>query len=214
MALRETLLCLCSFAVVTLSAAQDGLSSNCNSQDEPFDRLSADLKMIVESGKMPPDWSLERTATLLLHMRNLTGILRYRLRECVGAEPKQCPEAEVPENGGLACVTFANRRYCKPMCNHGYDFGFLRRSRPFDECSHQTSYKWNSQYVGGNKLAVCNEAPVQVGGASTAYFAKDQDCLAVRSSSEFTNTILEDFKNEIKKDNIEGEPQGACLICG
>lgn len=40
--------------------------------------------------------------------------------------------------------------------SQGYDFAFLRRSRIFDECSSQTGYKWNTQYVGGNKLAVCN----------------------------------------------------------
>ena len=38
----------------------------------------------------------------------------------------------------------------------GADFVFIRRSGLFDECSEQTGFKWNSQYVGGNKLAVCN----------------------------------------------------------
>ena len=38
--------------------------------------------------------------------------------DCQGAEPKKCPEADVPENGGLVCVTVDNKRYCKPMCNH------------------------------------------------------------------------------------------------
>lgn len=39
--------------------------------------------------------------------------------------------------------------------SQGYDFAFLRRSRPYEECSEQTGFKWQSQYVGGNALAVC-----------------------------------------------------------
>lgn len=42
------------------------------------------------------------------------------------------------------------------ILSQGYDFGFMRRSRLFEECSDHTSFKWQSQYVGGNKLAVCN----------------------------------------------------------
>lgn len=38
----------------------------------------------------------------------------------------------------------------------GYDFGFLRISRLYEECSDATSYTWTTQYVGGNKLAICN----------------------------------------------------------
>lgn len=38
----------------------------------------------------------------------------------------------------------------------GYDFAFMRRSHVYDECKNQTRHKWNTQYVGGNKLAVCN----------------------------------------------------------
>lgn len=40
--------------------------------------------------------------------------------------------------------------------SQGYDFNFLRRSRLFEECSEQTGHKWVTQYVGGNKLAMCN----------------------------------------------------------
>lgn len=38
----------------------------------------------------------------------------------------------------------------------GFDFAFLRLSRVYDECSERTKYKWDSQYIGGNTLAVCN----------------------------------------------------------
>lgn len=40
--------------------------------------------------------------------------------------------------------------------SQGFDFAFLRRSRLYDECSERTKFKWDSQYVGGNTLAVCN----------------------------------------------------------
>lgn len=40
------------------------------------------------------------------------------LTDCQGAQPEECPQANVPKNGGLACVTVANRRYCKPLCNY------------------------------------------------------------------------------------------------
>lgn len=38
----------------------------------------------------------------------------------------------------------------------GFDFAFIRRSRLYDVCSEQTKYKWDSQYIGGRTLAVCN----------------------------------------------------------
>ena len=38
--------------------------------------------------------------------------------DCQGARPRECPAPEVPENGGLVCVTVNSTRYCKPFCNH------------------------------------------------------------------------------------------------
>ncbi|XP_053189659.1 uncharacterized protein si:ch1073-126c3.2 [Scomber japonicus] len=221
MALKETLIWLCSLAVLFFSAAShETVLQDCSSKAQLLDRLSADLKVVVECGEIPPsDWSPQRTASLLLSMRNLTETLhKHQLNECRGAEPEQCPEAEVPDNGGLACVTVADKqrntttRYCKPLCNHGFDFGFLRRSRLYDECGAQTRFKWNTQYVGGNKLAVCNETPIQISGAETAYFPKD--CMTSKESSEPVNTIESDFIAELKKEGIEGEMKSFCLVCG
>ncbi|XP_038588312.1 uncharacterized protein LOC119913069 [Micropterus salmoides] len=159
--------------------------------------------------------SAQQTAALLFSTRDLSDALhKHQLKECQDAEPKECPVAEVPENGGLACLTVANKRYCKPMCNHGYDFGFIRRSRLYDECSQQTGHKWDTQYVGGNKLAVCNKESIQVSGAQTAYFPKDQDCLTTKSSSQLQNSTMEVFTNELKNQGIQGEPEYACLVCG
>uniref|UniRef100_A0A8C2Z1Y9 Si:ch1073-126c3.2 n=1 Tax=Cyclopterus lumpus TaxID=8103 RepID=A0A8C2Z1Y9_CYCLU len=129
--------------------------------------------------------------------------------DCHGANPKQCPEAEVPDNGGLACVTVANRRYCKPLCEHGYDFAFLRRSRPYEECSAQTRFQWQTQYVGGNKLAVCH-----VSGVKTAYFPKDQDCLTTKTSNGLQSGVIVDLTAELMAAGVHGAPQSACLVCG
>lgn len=38
----------------------------------------------------------------------------------------------------------------------GYDFNFMRRSRLFEECSAATQHKWTTQYIGGNRLAICS----------------------------------------------------------
>ena len=35
----------------------------------------------------------------------------------LGHQTSKCPDPIVPDNGGLACVTVNNSRYCKPMCN-------------------------------------------------------------------------------------------------
>ncbi|XP_035519788.1 uncharacterized protein si:ch1073-126c3.2 isoform X2 [Morone saxatilis] len=173
-----------------------------------------DLQVAAECGENL-QLSAEQTAVLLLSLRNLTDYLhKHQLKECQGAEPKECPEPEVPQNGGLACVTVAKKRYCKPLCNNGYDFGFIRRSRLYDECSNHTGNKWKSQYIGGNKLAVCNEASIQVSGAKTAYFPEDRDCLTTKSSSQLWGTIIEVFTTELKNQGVQGEPQYACLVCG
>ncbi|XP_030604328.1 uncharacterized protein LOC115793458 [Archocentrus centrarchus] len=216
MALTAALTWLCSLAVFYSCAAQETLSQDCSSQNERWERLSADLKAAVMCGENPPSsWSAQRTAALESYMRNLMDTLhKHQLKDCQGSEPIKCKEAEVPENGGLACVTVANKRYCKPMCNYGYDFGFMRRSRVFDECSEQTGYQWQSQYVGGNNLAVCNKASVQVSGATTAYFPKDRDCLTTKSSLQLQNHTLETFTAELKNQGIQGEAGHDCLVCG
>ncbi|KAI3363483.1 hypothetical protein L3Q82_012094, partial [Scortum barcoo] len=171
-------------------------------------------QMAADCGKTL-SWDPQQTASLLLSIRDVTDALhKHQLKECRDAEPKQCPEAEVPENGGLACVSVDNKRYCKPLCNHGYDFEFMRRSRLFDECSMQTGYKWATQYVGGNKLAVCIESSVQVSGAKTAYFPQDQDCQTTKSITQLQDGVFANFTAELKSQGVQGDPQHLCLRCG
>ncbi|XP_072246637.1 uncharacterized protein [Leuresthes tenuis] len=216
MALRAALTLLCSLTAFSSSGAHETLPLNCGSNTEIFERLSADLKVAGECGETPPpSWSAQQTAALLMYTRNLSDSLhRHQLRGCKDAEPKQCPEPEVPSDGGLACVTVDNKRYCKPLCNSGFDFGFLRRSRLFDECGEHTGYKWNSQYVGGSKLAVCNEATIPVSGAASAYFPKHQDCLTTKSNSQLTNATMEAFSAELRSGGVAGGRQQYCLVCG
>ncbi|XP_060896339.1 uncharacterized protein si:ch1073-126c3.2 [Labrus mixtus] len=214
MAIKGALTWLCSLAVLSFSAAEDeSLLQSCNSQTE---QLSANFKMAAECiVQQASALSALQTASLLLSMRNLTDSLhKQQLKECQGAESSKCPDAEVPNNGGLACVTVASKRYCKPLCNWGYDFAFIRRSRIYDECSEQTGYKWNTQYIGGNKLAVCNDAAIQVSGAATAYFPKYQDCLTTKSSSLLKTSTIQLFTSELESGGIQGAPQNGCLICG
>ncbi|XP_028279477.1 uncharacterized protein LOC114447427 [Parambassis ranga] len=219
MALRVTLAWLCLLTVLSSSAAQHDTSPrDCYSQSMSMDKLSSDIKMAVECDIVPNNWSGEQIAAMLNYMRNLTDIMHKHQRyECSEPEPRQCPEAEVPDNGGLVCVTVADKRYCKPLCNYGYDFGFIRRSRLFEECSDQTSFKWQSQYAGGNKLAVCNEASIQVSGAKTAYFPEYQDCLTTKSNSQLRSKVIEVFNTELRNKGIvgeDGEVAYTCFLCG
>ncbi|XP_054655701.1 uncharacterized protein si:ch1073-126c3.2 [Dunckerocampus dactyliophorus] len=213
-ALKTTAAWLCLLAVLPCSNQDQVPVKNCSSQ--LLEDLSADLQVALECSVSPSaKWSTQQTAALLLHMRNVTDVLhKHQQSECYGAEPVECPEPEVPKNGGLVCATLANRRYCKPLCNHGYDFAFIRRSRLFDECSEQTGYRWNSQYIGGNALAFCNEASIQVAGGKTAYFPKDNSCLATKTSDHKHSDIIQDFTEELKGLHLEADAQSLCLVCG
>ncbi|TNN40507.1 Fibroblast growth factor receptor 2 [Liparis tanakae] len=171
---------------------------NCTSQTELLKRLSADLEVAAECGDyLQSAWKKQERAALLLAMRNVTDVLNtHMLRECHGAKPKKCPAAEVPPNGGLACVTVANKRYCKPLCNHGYDFAFLRRSRPYDECSERTRFHWETQYIGGNRLAVCH---------GEARYMMMKDCWHAISSHRPTfKQLVEDLDRILSLNTNEG----------
>nr|XP_033496553.1 uncharacterized protein si:ch1073-126c3.2 [Epinephelus lanceolatus] len=213
MALQGTLIWFCSLAVLSSAAPQhESLPQNCTSSGQ----LLEHLKVAVENSEsLTSEWSAQETAQILLTLRSLNDILhQHQLKGCQDAEPKKCPEAKVPENGGLICVRVANNSYCKPLCSHGYDFGFLRRSRIYEECTEQTGFKWRTQYIGGNTLAVCNAAALQISGASTAYFPKDQDCLTTKSNSQLQSSIIDVFITELKGQGIQADSQSACLVCG
>ncbi|XP_033935192.1 uncharacterized protein [Pseudochaenichthys georgianus] len=209
MALQGALMWICSLAVLSSCAVQDE-TSQCG-----YSSLTSNLKGAVEcDNSQLLSWSSEARAGLLLNLRNLTDKLyKLQLKECQDAKPTQCPQAEVPEDGGLLCTTVSDRRYCKPMCNHGYDFSFLRRSRVYEECSNQTGFQWQSQFIGGNKLAVCIKAHIQVSGAASAYFSEAQDCLTTKSNS-IRSTIMGVFMSELRSADVQGGAEDSCLLCG
>ncbi|XP_076014877.1 uncharacterized protein LOC143007421 [Genypterus blacodes] len=215
--LRRTLVCVCSLTVLALSAAQhDSVPLNCSSGSPHFKRFWDELQAVIGCEELlPSHWTTEETAHLLVYTTIVTNTLhQHQLKGCENAGPVNCSAAQVPANGGLACVSVGNKRYCKPLCNHGYDFGFLRRSRIYEECSEATQYKWTTQYVGGNKLAVCNEASVQVSGAKTAYFPEARNCLYTKAERDQTRLILDKLKSELKLQGVTGEPTQDCLVCG
>ncbi|KAJ8417968.1 hypothetical protein AAFF_G00136770 [Aldrovandia affinis] len=178
-------------------------SSSCSAEPMPFERLSIQLKDAVDCIETLMD-QLEgdQSASLLDSLSNVTHLLqKHQKKACSKFTPKECPAPEIHSNGGLVCVTIADTRYCKPMCNEGFDFAFLRRSRLYEHCNKASGHKWTTQYVGGNKLAICNivytritseeSPPCKSAGASGAYFPKDQDCMKIKSQKNLEKDLIQ-----------------------
>ncbi|XP_053305857.1 uncharacterized protein LOC128468187 [Spea bombifrons] len=128
--------------------------------------------------------------------------------------PSSCPRPLVPKNGGLVCVHAEHVAfYCKPMCNQGYDFAFLRRSRLYEECGRHTDFSWTTQYIGGNRLAECVDFPSAVAGNSSAYFT-DETCQQATSKPEARRKYKNEFIEELKQKNIKVKHKEAFIICG
>ncbi|KAM3606701.1 uncharacterized protein V6R79_021643 [Siganus canaliculatus] len=202
--------CCLLVAVHHLSAAADeALPPSCDVQ-----HIALGLQGAVECGENLP-WTHEQAAALLVSMKNLTDNLhKHQMKACQGAEPKQCPDPEIPRNGGLVCATAAGKRFCKPLCNNGFDFHFLRRSHPYNECSEQRGYRWDTYNIGSNSLAYCRDAVVQISGADSAYFPKGQDCLAHKSDNQLQAAVIRNFTTELKNAGVKEEIRDACLVCG
>ncbi|XP_044131111.1 uncharacterized protein LOC122924243 [Bufo gargarizans] len=107
-----------------------------------------------------------------------------------------CTMPLVPTNGGLVCAYLDNAYFCKPMCDQGYDFSFLRRSRLYEICGRQTGFSWTSQYVGGNRLAECTAADVAISGQSSAYFKnkKCQEALSMGIEDTYINEFIKELE--------------------
>nr|XP_046207885.1 uncharacterized protein si:ch1073-126c3.2 [Oncorhynchus gorbuscha] len=214
---RRVLLCFCSLtALLSCAVAQDQDvgSNSCSSTTLMFKQLSTQLAEAAQCAKnITSQWSDDQTAVVINSLQTLTVILeKHQKTVCQTFEPKECPAAVAQSKGGLVCVTNKMRRYCKPMCNEGFDFAFLRNSRLYEECSADTKFKWTTHYIGGNKLAICNKSSRSIAGAKTAYFPKNQDCLTTKSNSDLEAQLIQQFKSELK--DIEGETEYDCLLCG
>ncbi|XP_053805633.1 uncharacterized protein LOC128791777 [Vidua chalybeata] len=151
-------------------------------------------------------WTLQETLDLLRPVQE---------KFCKQLPP--CPRPVAPKNGGLVCVTIDNTQYCKPMCNKGYDFQFLRRSRLYEVCGNATGFSWTTQLSGGKALAVCNPSEVAISGAKSAYFPSNSTCVHTLAFPESQAEQLNIFLQEIAEQGIDGSSrdQGAdCIICG
>ncbi|XP_027021597.1 uncharacterized protein si:ch1073-126c3.2 [Tachysurus fulvidraco] len=195
-------------------------STNCSTSQWSFDMFSEKLK--ISDGCMEAlaaEWTESQTADAFNNLNRLADVLKKTQKSvCKDATPMECPTPAVQSKGGLVCVSAGGNRFCKPMCNEGYDFGFLRISRLFETCGntsvYATGYKWTTQYVGGNKLAVCNKSGIRVAGASSAYFPANQDCWTTKSNSTLEQTIVNAFKIELGTKNVKGPYTHLCLMCG
>ncbi|XP_056350864.1 uncharacterized protein LOC130254852 [Oenanthe melanoleuca] len=128
-----------------------------------------------------------------------------------------CPRPVAPKNGGLVCVTIDSTQYCKPMCNKGYDFEFLRRSRLYEVCGNATGFSWTTQLIGGKALAVCNPSEMAISGAKSAYFPSNSTCVHTLASPEAQAEQLNIFLKEIGEQGVDVSirDQGAdCILCG
>ncbi|XP_030626879.1 uncharacterized protein si:ch1073-126c3.2 [Chanos chanos] len=207
---------LCVAFVFFTSEIQGSTNDTCSSAGWSFEQLSAKLKGAEECLEvLAGQWADNQTASILDSLRRLTDILQKQQKTvCKDAPPAECPAPVAQSKGGLVCVSTEEKRYCKPMCNEGYDFSFLRRSRIYEECSRANKHKWTTHYVGGNKLAVCNKSNVQISGAASAYFPKDQDCLRTKSDIQLETQVIETFLQELRESGMTGPYSHACLICG
>uniref|UniRef100_A0A8C8RS41 Uncharacterized protein n=1 Tax=Pelusios castaneus TaxID=367368 RepID=A0A8C8RS41_9SAUR len=154
-------------------------------------------------------WSLQQ---VLDRLREVQG------KACKAFMPENCSAPEAPQNGGLVCVSIDSVHYCKPMCNQGYDFAFLRRSRVYEKCGASTGYSWTTQLVGGNRLADCLSSPVAVSGVKSAYFPSHMSCQQTIANATAEREQIEIFHKEL----AEAEPDVSqklekafdCVLCG
>jgi len=93
-----------------------------------------------------------------------TTNLKWKCR-CEGnAQPNcqdegTCPDLKPPANGAMLCISAADRgqvtrtKYCKPLCERGYDFQSKpRRYRAYETCGRLNSHRWSVGYVDDHLL--------------------------------------------------------------
>ncbi|XP_063819494.1 uncharacterized protein LOC135057589 [Pseudophryne corroboree] len=132
-----------------------------------------------------------------------------------------CKMPLAPKNGGLVCVYFDSVYYCKPMCNQGYDFSFMRRSRLYEKCGSETGFSWTSQYIGGSRLAECIASSIEVSGVSSAYFRTDKCQNVVRKMKKEQmeskeQKYIDEFIKELEKDEVNKDHKNEFdfVVCG
>lgn len=142
----------------------------------------------------------------------LKSLNQVHAKTCEKFEPLKCEIPIAPKNGGLICATSNGIRYCKPMCNEGYDFSFLRRSRLYEKCGPEEQYNWTTQYIGGNRLAECIESSIAVSGTISNYFPAGQDCHSIQYNYNSERQLFNTFLKEIQvPENAPADD--LCLMC-
>ncbi|XP_051476011.1 uncharacterized protein LOC127384939 [Apus apus] len=193
-----------------LTSESDCKSATINDVNERLEKYSKCFNAMIAKG--------ERASINLLTwtLQEMLDLLRP-VQEKFCKQLPLCPLPLAPRNGGLVCVIIDNAQYCKPMCNKGYDFQFLRRSRLYEVCGNATGFSWTSQFVGGNALAVCNPSEMAISGAKSAYFPTNSTCLRTLAFSETQTEQLNIFLKELGEQGIESsnrDKEGDCIICG
>ncbi|XP_052006938.1 uncharacterized protein si:ch1073-126c3.2 [Xyrauchen texanus] len=160
-------------------------------------------------------WTPYQNAEIFNRLSTLSDIIqKQQSAELLSLLPENCSAPAVPKDGGLLCVSTKNKIYCKPVCNAGYDFNFIRRSRLYEECSFATQHKWTTQFIGGNRLVDCSESHISVAGAPSAYFHEGKDCHKTKSNEPLVANITNIFKSELVKAGITQFIKSSGLLCG
>lgn len=185
-------------------------SATTDDVNESLEKYSKCLPEIIAKGEKAS------INSLVWRLQEALDLLRP-VQEQFCKQPPPCPRPVAPRNGGLVCVTIDSAQYCKPMCNKGYDFQFLRRSRLYDMCGNATGFSWTSQFVGGKELAVCNPSEMAISGAKSAYFPSNSTCVHTAAFPDTQAEQLNIFLQELAERGIDGSSRdkGAdCVICG
>eukprot|EP00079_Xenopus_tropicalis_P016770 XP_004916016.1 PREDICTED: uncharacterized protein LOC100496372 [Xenopus tropicalis] len=207
-------LCIVAFMRTTESKAVD---FHPDSSKNITESLTEIIKSVMSHQDEIANLERTRINLLVLLAQELLGVLKeYQDKSYLElVSVSNCSLPLVPRNGGLVCVYLGSVYYCKPMCNQGFDFSFLRRSRLYEECGKHTDFAWTSQYIFGRRLAECIESKVAVSGAPTAYFNKDR-CQNITSSATAEQEYIKTFLQELNEKQIDKEHKDAFdfVACG
>ncbi|XP_016371901.1 uncharacterized protein LOC107711424 [Sinocyclocheilus rhinocerous] len=207
---------LCLLFAFLSTTAHGNNNSSCSSSEFTYEQIDKQLQAMKNCFEtISITWTAYQNANIFNQLQTLTDIIQKQQNEELRRLlPANCPAPDVPEDGGLLCVSVKNKAYCKPMCNAGYDFSFIRRSRLFEECSSATQDKWTTQFFGGNRLAICDKSRIAVSGAPSAYFPEGQDCQKIKSNEQLMGNITKIFQSELVMAGITQSVESSSLLCG
>ncbi|GCC32229.1 uncharacterized protein [Chiloscyllium punctatum] len=215
---RQTLLVLSAVMCILVPGVyltEETETCQTTFDDANYQEFSNKLKVLAKCpGNFTKHLAVEKQSEFFGLLQTAANELRsLRLKACKNVPPKNCSFPQIPANGGLICLTHNKTRYCKPMCNQGYDFAFLRKSRLYEECGDDNGYTWNTQYIGGNRLAVCSKSSIRVSGVASAYFPRT--CQHAWYNYTEEKRLISDFKEELRQRGIDKvNSKTKCLLCG